>query len=100
MADKKDVCEHGYHKDANVVCPACADPNHVPEDGWLFYITRPVAVMVKGTFAEAKTAQEAIKDRNLEEQYVRWYDDIPNVSRVLMTEDPPEGIEGGRIEEY
>ena len=75
-------------------------PDDVAPEGWLFYVTRPVAVIVKGTYAEAQRARNAISHRVLDEQYVRWFDGIPKVDRALLTEDPADLMDKGRIEEY
>jgi hypothetical protein len=72
--------------------------DYIPDDGWLFYVTRPCAVIVKGTMAQAKAARDAVLEKTLDEMYVRWFDDIPGVDRALMTEDPPDEVDGGIVE--
>ncbi len=74
--------------------------SEVSETGWLFYVQRSVAVMCGGTYGEAKEAQRVIGARLLDEEYVDWFKGIPTVDRALMTEDPPELLAFGAVEDY
>ena len=69
---------------------------------YLFFLNRPVAVVV---FAknkkEAKAIQKQVLSRqNEDEEYVTWFDGIPGLDRALMTNDPVEVCDKGRIVEY
>lgn len=68
---------------------------------WMFYVQRPTAVIVKAkTRADAERIRDAVLAKGLDEESVRWYDGIEGVDRALMTEDPAEPMDKGKVEEY
>ena len=68
---------------------------------YLFYVHRPVAVMVYAkSKAEARAIQKKVMAVQCEEEYARWFDGVAGVDRTLLTEDPVEPYKHGLIEEY
>lgn len=68
---------------------------------WMFYVARPMAVIVKGTKKQAVEARKRILEiPNLDGEYVTLFSHIPNVDRAMYTDDSVEEISPKAIEEY